>query len=131
MQIEDHIYARIIDDPALQALLTDGNGGFNVFSPVIPRGITFTKAVAFSYILSRSRFPNANSIDVQFNIFSTKHQDTIAIATALADLFHQDHGKEEEGVFVVYSQKQTETDLGLNYDDNLYQRSISYYFKVG
>lgn len=128
--IEQYVYNLITQDAALQALLTNGSGGYKVYPSVIPRAVNADKAVAFSVITTRDAYPTIQSCNVQFNIFAKKHADTTAISAALFARFNEDNNQSSGGVKVVYSQRSSETDLGFDYDTNLYQREATYYFKI-
>lgn len=130
--IEEYIYTKVTQDPALQALLTDGVGGYNIYPGVIPRGVeSFNVAVSFSLITTRDVYPVSKSVNVQFNIFSSEHIKTAQTAKALNDLFNEDNLQTVGDLKMVYSQRISESDLGKTLDnDALYQREATYYFKL-
>lgn len=128
--IEQYIFNKITQDATLASLLNAGVGKYYLYPAVVPTGITITKAVTFTLIVSNDAFPNIKSVNVQFNIFATKHADAAAIAKALSDLFNDDNNQVSGGQAVVYSIRASESDLGYNYDDKLYQREATYYFKL-
>jgi len=128
--IEQYVYNRITQDAALQALLSAGGGKYHIYPAVVPTGVTFTKAVTFTTIITTDAFPAIESRNVQFNIFAGTHSDAVAIAKALSDVFNDDNNQLEGGQAVVYSIRKSESDLGYNFDDKLYQREATYYFKL-
>lgn len=128
--IEQYVFNKIVGDATLQGLLTDGAGGFNVYPNVVPRGLLFTKAITFTTILTTDVFPNANSVNVQFNIFAKTHSDLGTISGALSNLFNGDNNQLSGGIDMIYSQRRSESDLGFNFDESIYQREATYYFKI-
>lgn len=128
--IEQYTYNKIVGDATLQALLTDGASGYNVFPNVVPRSLVFDRAVTFTLISSNDVFPNATSKNVQFNIFAKTHADTVSIATALANVFNGDNNQVSGGLFVIYSQRRSESDLAYDFDTSIYHREATYYFKT-
>lgn len=129
--IEQYVYNLITGDSTLQSLLSNGAGGYHLYPGVIPRGVTgFDQAVAFSVITTNDAYPNIESQVVQFNVFAKSHTTAANIAAALKALFNQDTRQTSGGIEVVYSERQSETDLGKDYDTDLYQRACSYYFKI-
>lgn len=128
--IEQYVYNRINADTTLSNYLADGSGGIHLYPGVIPETKQFESAVAFSLLNSTDNYPNVRSKTVQFNIFSDTHTRCNEISSALADLFNGDTLKTDGGVKVVYSERDSETDLGKDYDTELYQRETSYYFKI-
>ncbi len=110
-----------------------GVADYFLYPDVIPRGVDgFDQAVTFTTILTTDVFPASRSSNVQFNIFSKKHSDAVAVCQALSDLFNEDNNNKDEDskVEVVFSMRKSESDLGFNYDDNLFQREATYYFKL-
>jgi len=128
--IEQYVFNKITGDATLQALLTAGGGKYHVYPTVVPRGIDFDRGVTFTLLTTFDAFPAVNSVNIQFNIFAKKHSDAAAVAKALSDLFNDDNNQSSGGQDVVYSIRKSETDLGFNYDDTLYQREATYYFKL-
>jgi len=128
--LEQFVYDRISQDSALQTLLDAGSAGLHLYPTVIPRGVSFDRAVAFTLIITTDAFPAVESRTVQFNIFTKTHTDGANVAKALGDLFNDDQRKTEGGVKVVYSIRESESDLGFNYDDGIYQREATYSFKM-
>lgn len=130
--IEQYIYTKITADIALQALLTNGAGGFYVYPGVIPRSVeNFDTAIAFSLISTRDVYPVSKSVNVQFNIFGTSHSKVAEVANALNNLFNGDNLQTVGSLKMVYSQRVSESDLGKTLDNEaLYQREATYYFKT-
>ena len=128
--IEQYVYNKIVADTTLQGLLTDGASGYNLYPNVVPRSLVFDRAVTFTTISTNDVFPNANSVSVQFNIFAKTHTDIVSIATALANLFNGDNLQSDGGVFMIYSQRRSESDLAFDFDTNIYHREATYYFKI-
>lgn len=130
--IEQYIYTKITTDIALQALLTNGAGGFYVYPGVIPRSVeNFDTAIAFSLISTRDVYPVSKSVNVQFNIFGTSHSKVAEVANALNNLFNGDNLQTVGSLKMVYSQRVSESDLGKTLDNEaLYQREATYYFKT-
>lgn len=128
--LEQYIYNLITADPTLQALLTNGEAGYHLYPAVVPRGVEFTKAVTFSLITTVDSFPTIQSKSYQFGIFSKSHTEAVQISQALAALFNGDNLKTSGGAEVVFSIRVSETDLGFDYDDTLYQREATYNFKL-
>lgn len=128
--IEQYIYDRITADPTLQGLLSDGNGGYLLYPNVVPREGTIEKAITFTTIATIDVYPAAESVNVQFNIFSKTHTEAAQITQALADIFNEDNNQTAGGIQVVYSQRKSQSDLGKDRDDDLYQREATYYFKL-
>jgi len=129
--IEQYIFNKITADITLQGLLTDGNGGYNLYPLVVPRSLTFTKAVTFTTVATNDVFPNVNSVTVQFNIFTKTHTDAVLISKAIANLFNGDNNQLDAGnIAVVYSERASESDLGFDFDETIYHRESSYYFKI-
>lgn len=130
--IEQYIYNMITGDDTLAELLAIGSDDYHLYPNVIPRGIEFDKAVTFTLITTNDAYPAINSVSVQFNIFAKTHSATAQIAKALSDLFNGDNHQSSGGVDVIYSQRQSESDLGFNFDENenMYQREATYYFKI-
>jgi hypothetical protein len=128
--IEQYIFNRITGDTTLQSLLSAGGGKYNLYPDVVPAGVVFDRAVTFTVILTADVFPATESREVQFNIFTKKTSERNAIAQAIANLFNDDNNQTSGGVNVVYSIRRSESDLGYNYDDKLYQREATYYFKI-
>ena len=128
--IEQYVYNLIVADAALQALLTNGAGGYNVFPTAVPRELSANKMLTFTSISSFDRYPNIKSVNVQFNVFATVHLDAVAICTALANIFNEDNNHTSGGINVVFSIRQSESDLGYDFDEKQYQRQATYYFKI-
>jgi len=128
--IESYVFKRITTDPTLMSLLSAGGGKYHAYPAVVPRGIPFDKALTFSVIVATYVYPGATSFNVQFGIFSKTHTDAATISQALYSLFNEDNNQKAEGVNVIYSQRVSDTDLGQNFDDGLYQRETTYYFKT-
>ena len=132
--MEQYVYDKITEDEALQLLLTIDSGDVALYPGAVPRGVEFDRAVTFTTIITTDAYPHIKSVQVQFNIFAKTHADIGAISKALYDLFNEDNnnsnGEGEAKVEVVYSQRKTEADIGFNYDDGLYQREATYYFKL-
>jgi len=129
--IEQYIYNKVTEDPTLQEILSAGSDDFYLYPGVIPRGIEdFEVAVTFTTIITTDVYPASKSVNVQFNIFGKKHADVAEVAQALSDLFNEDNNNSDTGVDVVFSIRKSESDLGFNFDDNLYQREATYYFKL-
>lgn len=128
--IEQYLYNLITGDSTLQGYLTNGGGGYHVYPGVVPKDLTFNSAVAINLIGSSDTYPNAVSKVVQFNIFAKTHTRANEIAVALSDLFNGDHLQTSGGVKLVFSKRESEVDLGYDYDVELFQRNVSYYFKL-
>lgn len=128
--IEQYLYNRITEDTTLQGFLSDGAGGYKLYPGVVPRGNDITNAVTFTTIVTNDVYPKALSVTVQFSVFSKTHADSVLITRALANLFNEDNRQSDAGVDVVFSIRKSESDLGFDYDDNLYQREATYYFKL-
>lgn len=129
--IEQYIFNKITADTTLQALLTDGASGYHVYPLVVPRSLIFTKAITFTTIATGDAYPNIKSVTVQFNIFAKTHTDTVLISKALSDLFNEDNNnKDGTNIAVVYSERVSESDLGFDFDETIYHRESSYYFKI-
>lgn len=127
--IEQYIYNLIKDDATLVALLGSGDN-IKLFPAVVPQGETITRAVTFTLIGTTDRFPAFRAATVQFNIFARTHTDTVEVAQALAALFNGDHNQASGGEEVYYSQRVSESDLGFDFDDGIYQREATYSFKI-
>lgn len=127
--IEQYIYNLITADEALTDLLGEGED-IALYPNSVPTGTAFERAVTFTLIGTTDRFPKVEAPTVQFNIFARTHTDTAAIAKALADLFNQQFNRSSGGVEVYYSQRMSESDLGFQRDDNVYQREATYSFKI-
>lgn len=129
--IEQYIFNKVTADPTLQALLTDGAGGYHVYPTVVPRGIDTLNLLTFTRVGTTDVYPASESVDIQFNIFTKAHLKSVEIAQALAALFNEDNNQPlDGGTAVVYSQRKSESDLGFDYDDKEYQREATYYFKL-
>ena len=128
--IEQYVFNKITGDATLQTLLTDGAGGYNVYPSVIPRSLVFDRAITFSTLITTDVFPNANAVSIQFNVFAKSHTDTVAITSALANLFNGDNNKVDGNVEVIYSQRRSESDLAFDFDQNIFHREATYYFKI-
>lgn len=127
--MENYIYNKIKEDTTLANLLANGSK-FHIYPGVIPRGIKFSQAITHSLINSTDAYPKISSQNIQFNIFAKKHKKIVEVANALANLFNEDNLQTEAGVQVVFSIRKSETDLGYDYDEKIYQREASYYFKL-
>ena len=129
--IEQYIFNKVTADPTLQGLLTDGAGGYHVYPTVVPRGIETTNILTFTRVGTTDVYPAAQSVDIQFNIFTKVHGQSVAIAEALSALFNEDNNQPlDGGTAVVYSQRKSDSDLGFDFDDKEYQREATYYFKL-
>lgn len=128
--IEQYVYDKITEDVTLQGLLSAGSDDFHVYPMVVPRGVLFDRAVTFSVIITTDVYPASKSVNVQFNIFAKTHTDTVTICEALYALFNEDNNNSSNGVGVVFSQRKAEADVAFNYDDGLWQRQSTYYFKL-
>lgn len=129
--IEQYVYDKITQDETLQEMLSAGSDGFHLYPGNVPRSVgDFDAAVTFTLIVTTDAYPAIESRNVQFNIFAKTHTSAANIAKALADLFNEDNNQEAGGAKVVFSIRKSETDLGINYDDNLYQRECTFYFKM-
>lgn len=128
--IEQYIYNLITADPELSELLEVGSGDYALYPGVVPKSVDIEKAVTFTLIGTLDRFPNIRVATVQFNIFAKTHTDTVEIARALSYLFNGDHNQQSGGEAVYYSQRVSESDLGFNFDDGIYQREATYSFHL-
>lgn len=128
--IEQYVYNKITEDTTLQGLLSDGSGGYHVYPAVMPRGLEPNNILTFTRIITTDVYPASESVSIQFNIFSKSHTQTVAITTALANLFNEDNHQIDGGTEVVFSIRKSESDLGKDYDDGYYQREATYYFKI-
>lgn len=128
--IEQYVYNLITQDATLATLLDDGSGGFKLYPVVVPREEDVDQAIAFSTINSTDVYPEFKSVDIQFNIFAQTHTKVVEIANALANIFNEDNNKSEGGQDVVFSKRRSETDFGYDFDNKLYQREATYYFKL-
>lgn len=128
--LEQFIFNKISEDETLAELLSAGSDGVHLYPGVIPRDIEFDEAVTFTLITTNDGFPVIHSRNIQFNIFGKSHQAVATIAQALSDLFNDNNNQTSDGVEVVYSIRASESDLGYNFDDGLYQREATYYFKL-
>jgi len=128
--IEQFIYDSISQDETLQELLSAGSDGINLFPSVVPQSIEADSVVTFTLIVTTDAFPAIQARSVQFNIFTKTHTAGATIAAALADLFNDNKLQTQDGVKVVYSIRESESDLGFNYDDKYYQREATYSFKI-
>lgn len=129
--LEQYIYNKITEDPTLQTLLSAGSDDFFLYPLVIPRGVdVFDRAVTFTTILKTDVYPASKSSNIQFNIFAKKHADVVAVSEALSNLFNEDNNNSNNGVDIVFSIRKSESDLDFNFDDGLYQREATYYFKI-
>ena len=128
--LEQYIFNKISTDSTLQTLLNDGSGGVLLYPSVVPKGIDADAMVTFTRIGTSDVYPAAQSAVVQFNIFAKTHTAISTIAQALSDLFNEDNHQTDGGIQIVYSQRRSESDLGYDYDDKLYQREATYYFKI-
>lgn len=128
--IEQYVYNLIVADVTLQTLLDNGNGGYHLYPTVVPKTINTDIAVTFSLISTVDAYPTVKSVQIQFNIFAPTHQEVVEIAQALNNLLNEDNHKSSGGVNVIYSQRSSEADLGYNFDDKVFQRQATYYFKL-
>lgn len=128
--IEQYIYDKITGDATLQSLLSDGSSGYQVYPNVVPRGKDVNQAVTFTLVNTSDVYPDLISVNIQFNIFAQTHAKISEIAQAISDLFNEDNNQKEDAISVVYSQRISETDLGFDYDSQIYQREATYYFKL-
>ena len=128
--IEQYIFNLITADTTLRTLLDAGSGKYHIYPGRIERSIVFSKAITFSTIITTDVFPKFTSVQVQFNIFAGKQSDTVAISQALANIFNGDNNKSSGGIEMVYSQRKSESDLPSDFDNNLFQRQATYYFKI-
>lgn len=128
--IEQYVYNLIVADATLQTLLDNGNGGYHLYPTVVPKTINTDIAVTFSLISTVDAYPTVKSVQIQFNIFAPTHQEVVEIAQALNNLLNEDNHKSSGGVNVIYSQRSSEADLGYNFDDKVFQRQATYYFKL-
>lgn len=128
--IEQYVYNLIVADTTLQTLLDNGNGGYHLYPTVVPKTINTDIAVTFSLISTVDAYPTVKSVQIQFNIFAPTHQEVVEMAQALNNLLNEDNHKSSGGVNVIYSQRSSEADLGYNFDDKVFQRQATYYFKL-
>lgn len=128
--IEQFVYDKISQDETLQELISAGSDGLHLYPSVVPTGIESDAMITFTLITTRDAFPAIEARSVQFNIFTKTHTAGATIAAALADLFNDNKLQDEDGVKVVYSIRESESDLGFNYDDGYYQREATYGFKM-
>lgn len=128
--LEQYIYNKIKEDVTLSALISAGSNDIHLYPGVIPRDIQFEKAITFTTVTTNDVFPKVQSRNIQFNIFAKKHIDVATISQALSDLFNDDNLQNSGGASVVYSIRVSETDLGFDFDDGLYQRECTYYYKL-
>lgn len=127
--IEQYIFNLISADSTLATFLTK-NSVLNLYPSVVPRGAVFDNAMTFSVISTVDVYPASKSVNVQFNIFTKEHIKSAQIAQALSDLFNEDNRQQSGGVDMIFSIRQSESDLGFNFDTNIYQREATYYFKI-
>lgn len=128
--IEDFVYDRITQDETLQELLSAGSDGMHLYPTAVPTGIEAEAMITFTLIGTRDRYPEVESRSVQFNIFSKTHTKGNEVASALASLFNDDNLRTADGVKVVKSMRESESDLGYDYDDKYYQREATYRFTM-
>jgi len=130
--LEQFIYNKITEDTALQSLLSAGSDDFYLYPNVVPRSLMINVAVTFTTIITTDVYPASKSVQVQFNIFAKSHAKTVEIAEALSDLFNESNNQydEDSKVGVVFSIRKSESDIGFDFDDELYQREATYYFKI-
>jgi len=130
--LEQFIYNKITEDTALQSLLSAGSDDFYLYPNVVPRSLMVNVAVTFTTIITTDVYPASKSVQVQFNIFARSHAKTVEIAEALSDLFNESNNQydEDSKVGVVFSIRKSESDIGFDFDDELYQREATYYFKI-
>ena len=127
--IEQYVFNKIQADTTLNTLLTK-NSILNLYPSVVPRSAVFDNAITFSTITTVDVFPASKSVNVQFNIFTKEHVKSVEIAEALSNLFNEDNHQKDGGVDMVFSIRKSESDLGFNFDTNIYQREATYYFKI-
>lgn len=128
--IEQYVFNKISGDSTLSTLLTK-DSVLHLYPSVVPRGVdTFDNAVTFTTISVVDVYPASKSVNVQFNIFSKEHIKSAQIAQALSDLFNEDNHQKDGGVDMVFSIRKSESDLGFNFDTNIFQRETTYYFKL-
>lgn len=127
--IEQYVFNKIQADTTLNTLLTKSSV-LNLYPSVVPRSAVFDNAIAFSVISTVDVFPASKSVNVQFNIFSKEHIKSAEIAQALSDLFNDDNRQQDGGVDMIFSIRKSESDLGFNFDTNIFQREATYYFKM-
>lgn len=127
--LEQYIFNLISGDATLSALLTK-SAVLHLYPTVVPRGVDFDNAMTFTTIGMTDVYPASKSADVQFNIFTKEHIKSVEVAQALSNLFNEDNNQSSGGVDVVFSIRQSESDLGFNFDTNIYQREATYYFKI-
>jgi hypothetical protein len=130
MQLENYIFNKITEDTTLQTLLNAGGGKYHIYPNVIPRDTTFSQAITFTKIITNDVYPAASSSNVQFNIFASTHVKITEVAQALSDLFNGDNNNSDDGFNVIFSIRKSESDLGYDFDEKLYQREATYYFKL-
>lgn len=128
--IEQFVYDKISQDETLQELLDAGSDGLHIYPSAVPTGIEADALLTFTVITTRDRFPNIEARSVQFGIFTKTHTAGNQIATALAALFNDNQRQTDDGVKVVYSIRESESDLGFDFDDKYYQREATYGFKM-
>ena len=126
--IEQFVYDAISQDETLQALLSAGSDGIHLYPSSVPTGIEAEAMVTFTLIGTRDRYPEIEARSVQFSIFTKTHTGGATIAAALASIFNDDNRRTEDGVKVVKSMRESESDLGYDYDDKYYQREATYGF---
>lgn len=127
--IEQYIFNKISADSTLATLLTKASV-LNLYPSVVPRGVDFDNAMTFTVISTVDVYPASKSVNVQFNIFSKEHIKSAQIAQALSDLFNEDNHQQDGGVDMIFSIRQSESDLGFNFDTSIFQREATYYFKT-
>ncbi len=131
--MEQYIYNKIVNDETLAGLLDLGEENIAVYPTVVPRGVEFDQAMTFTTIFTNDAFPNITSVNIQFNIFAKTHAKVGEISRGLKALFHQienDSVEEVDDVNIVFATRFSESDLGFNFDDKLYQRESTYLFKL-
>lgn len=127
--IEQYIFNKISADTTLATFLTKASV-LNLYPTVVPRGVDFDNAMTFTTISIVDVYPASKSVNVQFNIFAKEHIKSVQIADALSNLFNEDNHQKDGGVDMVFSIRKSESDLGFNFDTNIYQREATYYFKI-
>lgn len=127
--LEQYIYNKISNDPVLSNLLSK-DGVLNLYPTVIPRGVSADNTMTFTTISTTDVYPNAKGVYIQFNIFTKEHVKAVEIANGLSNLFNEDNNQSDGGINVIFSIRKSESDLGFNFDTNIYQREASYYYKI-
>lgn len=128
--IEQYIYNRISSNLALQTILEKNGGGIHLYPVSIPRGIEFNQAMTFFLVNSVNAYPTIKSVEIQFTFFSKTHEKINEMSQAIESEFNEDNNQSDAGVNMVFSQKRSEFDLPYDFDEELYLRQASYYFKL-